>query len=156
MKLHLPRKQTLKNILLVATALALFVGVVPTVQAQTPAGGTSAPAPAMAAPTVPAPSSTTVPSAMTAPKVKKHAKRMTLQQHFDAANTTHDGHLTKEQASAAKWTYVNKHFDAMDTAHKGFVTVSDVHAFSATARAARAQQKAVTPAAAAPAAGSTN
>lgn len=149
----------MKKILLAATAMVLLVGMVPVAHAQVPAGGTSAPAPAMAAPSVAAPSATsgtTAPSTMMAPKARKHAKRMSLQQHFEAANTTHDGHLTKEQATAAKWTYVNKHFDAMDTSHKGFVTVSDIHAFSSTARAARAQQKAATPAITAPAAGSTN
>ncbi len=155
---HLPRKQTLKKILLAATAMVLLVGMVPAAHAQVPAGGTSAPAPAMATPSVAAPSATSgtmAPSTMMAPKVRKHAKRVTLQQHFEAANTTHDGHLTKDQATAAKWTYVNKHFDVMDTSHKGFVTVSDIHAFSSTARAARAQQKA-TPVTTAPAAGSTN
>jgi len=142
----------LKKILLAATAAALFAGMTPVVQAQTPPAGTSAPGLPQAAPNFPARNTpaAAVPAAPSAsamaPSGKKHAKRVPMQQRFDAANTTHDGHLTRAQATAANWNYVTKHFDVMDTTHKGFVTVADVHAYGAAAHAARAQRKTATPA----------
>jgi hypothetical protein len=102
----------------------------------TPAPAT--PAPTTAAPTAPAPKASTTP---------RH-RRMTLKQRFDAANTTNDGHLTREQADAAKWSYVSRHFDAMDKGHKGSVTMEDITAYS---RAVRATHHPAHPAAAAPA-----
>ena len=67
--------------------------------------------------------------------------RQTLEQHFQAANAGNDGHLTKEQAQAARWSYVNRNFDAIDKAHKGFVTVEDIRGYARERRAARAQQR---------------
>ncbi len=88
------------------------------------------------------------PAAGTTAPVTHHARhRQTLQQRFDAANTSHDGHLTKDQAAAANWPYVVNNFAGIDKAHKGYVTVSDIHAFAKARHAAR--QK--TPPAAAPA-----
>ncbi len=63
--------------------------------------------------------------------------RQTLQQRFDAANTTKDGRLTKEQAEASKWTYVTSHFDAIDKSHQGYVTVQDIRGYAREQRAAR-------------------
>ncbi len=62
---------------------------------------------------------------------------MTLNQRFAAANVSNDGHLTREQADAAKWTYVSRHFDAIDKDHKGYVTIEDIRAYSKAARASR-------------------
>lgn len=141
----------MKKILLAATTFALLAGTASMVQAQTPPAGTSAPGLPQAAPSVPgriAPAVGTAPMSNMAPATKKHSKRMSMQQHFDTANTTHDGHLTRAQAEAANWGYVTKHFDVMDTTHKGFVTVADVHAYGVAAHAARMQRKAATPAAA--------
>ena len=139
----------MKKILLAATAVALFASMAPSVQAQNPPGGTGAPATPQSAPNFPAKGTPgAASSSATAPMPRKHAKRVSLQQHFDAANTTHDGHLTRAQAAAANWTYVTKHFDVMDSTHKGYVTVADVHAYGVAAHAARAQRKAATPAAA--------
>jgi hypothetical protein len=56
---------------------------------------------------------------------------------FAAANTTHDGHLTLDQASASNWNYVVKNFDGIDKDHKGYVSVADIRAYSAAQRAAR-------------------
>ena len=131
----------------------MFAAVAPTVRAQNAPAGTSAPAGPQAAPNFPpksgaaAASSADVPPTTTAP-TKKRAKRVSMQQRFDAANTTHDGHLTRAQATTANWGYVIKHFDVMDATHKGYVTVADIHAYGSAARAARMQRKAATPAAA--------
>lgn len=62
---------------------------------------------------------------------------MTLNQRFAAANTTNDGHLTRDQADAAKWTYVSRHFDTIDKDHKGYVTIDDIRAYAKAARASR-------------------
>jgi hypothetical protein len=94
-----------------------------------------------AAPAAPPPMSPNPPAAeappppgTSAPSHRSKHHRMSLQQHFEAANTSHDGHLTKEQAGAAKWTYVDKNFDAIDKDHKGYVTVEDIHGFQAARR----------------------
>jgi len=95
-----------------------------------PAPTTTAPAttpPAAAAPATPAPAAAA--PAPAAPK-KMVGHRQTLQQHFDAANTTSDGHLTKDQATAAKWSYVTKNFTAMDADKKGYITIDDIRAFA--------------------------
>lgn len=132
------------RLLVPATILALLA--VPALAQTTPAPATTAtPAPG-AAPTVAAPApaaAATAPPAAPAPK-KMVGHRQTLAQHFAAANTLHDGHLTKDQATAAKWSYVARHFDAMDADKKGFVTVDDIHAYAA---AHRAVHKKVVPAA---------
>ena len=56
------------------------------------------------------------------------AAQTTMMRRFQAANTTHDGHLTKQQAQAAKMTTVVRHFDAIDKDHKGYVTADDLFA----------------------------
>jgi hypothetical protein len=48
---------------------------------------------------------------------------------FDAANTTHDGHLTLAQAQAAGMHYVVKHFAQIDSTNKGYITLEDVRAY---------------------------
>ena len=68
-------------------------------------------------------------------------RRRKLQERFDDANTTHDGHLTQEQARA-KMPSVARDFDAIDTGHKGYVTVDQIKEYrkarGAARRAARA------------------
>jgi hypothetical protein len=44
--------------------------------------------------------------------------RLTLTEHFEQANTTHDGHLTLDQAQAG-YKSVARHFDAIDQDKKG-------------------------------------
>lgn len=56
-------------------------------------------------------------------------------QRFAAANVTHDGRLTRDQAQALP--QVARHFDAIDTAHKGYVTRADIRAWRVARRAAR-------------------
>ncbi len=57
-----------------------------------------------------------------------------LPEHFQAANSTHDGRLTQAQATQAGWTRVARHFDEIDSAHLGFVTEAQVHAYNAAHR----------------------
>ncbi|MBN8910121.1 MAG: hypothetical protein J0H99_26775 [Rhodospirillales bacterium] len=107
-------------------------------QAQTTSPTPStAPAPAASQPSavqpaMPAPSAA-APSAATTPH-RTHAKRMTLQQRFDKANTTHDGHLTLDQAKAGL-PGVAKHFGAIDKDKKGYVTMEEIHAYNTQHRA---------------------
>ncbi|WP_205880381.1 hypothetical protein [Lichenicoccus roseus] len=64
-----------------------------------------------------------------------HAHR--LQERFDAANTTHDGHLTLLQAQDGDLRMVANHFDDIDIGHKGYVTLNDVRHYAQVRRAAR-------------------
>lgn len=57
-----------------------------------------------------------------------------IEAHFDAANTAHDGHLTKDQAEKADWSRVVKHFDEIDTDHEGWVSVDEIHAYNKSHR----------------------
>jgi hypothetical protein len=65
----------------------------------------------------------------------------TLQERFDEANTTHDGHLTAEQARA-KMPSVARDFAEIDKDHKGYVTVDDIRAHAAAQRATRRAERA--------------
>lgn len=69
-----------------------------------------------------------------------HAARVTWQQRFAAANVSHDGHLTLEQAKGG-YPAVARHFQDIDADHKGFVTEDDLRAWRATRKAARRQAK---------------
>jgi hypothetical protein len=48
---------------------------------------------------------------------------------FNAANTTHDGHLTLAQAQAAGLTRIVQNFTQIDTGNKGYVTLDDLQAW---------------------------
>ena len=52
-------------------------------------------------------------------------QRTTWQQKFAQANTTHDGHLTLEQAVAG-YLSLARHFSEIDRDAKGYITVEDV------------------------------
>jgi hypothetical protein len=82
-------------------------------------------------PPAPTPPTVTTPAAPTSPA------RTTALRRFEAANTTHDGHLTKEQAQAAHMVMTVRHFDAIDKDHKGYVTIEDLSAYAAAQRAQR-------------------
>jgi len=71
-----------------------------------------------------------------APETTPHRHRRKLEERFSEANTTHDGHLTLEQAQAAHWKRVVENFQAIDHAHQGYVTLDDIHAFNKARRAA--------------------
>jgi hypothetical protein len=64
------------------------------------------------------------------------AHRMTLHQRFEQANTTHDGHLTKEQAEQNGMKAVARRFATIDKDHKGYVTEEDIHSYYKSLRAA--------------------
>lgn len=84
-------------------------------------------------PTSPSPqTNTTTPApAPVVPKANKLGRR------FAAANITHDGHLTLDQARHAKWTQVVKRFAQIDVDNKGFVTEQEIRTAAAAARAAK-------------------
>ena len=63
----------------------------------------------------------------TAPAKPEH-HRTTWEQRFTQANTTHDGHLTLDQAKAG-YSSIARHFAAMDKDNKGYVTEDDVRAY---------------------------
>ncbi|GAB7525915.1 EF-hand domain-containing protein [Paraburkholderia sp. 2C] len=56
-----------------------------------------------------------------------------LQERFTAANTTHDGKLTKQQAELGM-PRVAQHFDQIDTQKVGYVTLPHIEQFLATQR----------------------
>ncbi len=133
----------------VATAALLALPISPALIAPAMAQATSAPdagAPANASP------DTSSPAPLTTQRhtAKPHGRRMSMHQRFAAANTTKDGHLTLDQANAAKWTYVARHFDAMDAGHKGYVTEADIHAYAHAQYLARHAAKTNPPATSAP------
>lgn len=64
-------------------------------------------------------------------------RRRTMQERFDAANTTHDGHLTLEQARAGRMNAVVRDFAAIDTAKRGYVTLDDIKAHRHAVREAK-------------------
>jgi hypothetical protein len=99
---------------------------------------------------------TAQPPSAGAPKIVAPKPKMTTAQRFqgrfETANTTHDGHLTLEQAKANKWSAVIRRFSKVDTDNKGYVTAEELRADYLAQRAAKAKAKpAVTPATAAPA-----
>ncbi len=112
--------------------LLVAMGALPAhAQQISPMTGTTSGTPAIA----PAPAASAPAATPAAPPARRH--RQTMQQRFDAANTTHDGKLTLDQAKAGHMTRVVQHFDAMDTAKKGFVTMDEIRAYGRAQRAAR-------------------
>ena len=65
-----------------------------------------------------------------------------FQKKFDAANTTHDGHLTLAQAQAAGMKMVVANFSAIDTQHRGYATFNDIVAWRLDTMAARMEKRA--------------
>lgn len=66
---------------------------------------------------------------------------LTMEQRFEKANVTHDGHLTLEQAKTG-YKSVARHFSAIDKDKKGYVTQDDIHAYYKTQRALHHQSSA--------------
>jgi|SRR5271166_189789 len=60
--------------------------------------------------------------------------RLTMAQHFEQANVTHDGHLTLEQAQTG-YKSIARHFAAIDQDKKGYITEDDIRAYNKTQRA---------------------
>lgn len=65
-----------------------------------------------------------------------------MQDKFNAANTSHDGHLTLAQAQAAGLAPVVAHFGDIDTAHRGYVTFNEVQAWHMDDMARHLEKKA--------------
>lgn len=66
--------------------------------------------------------------------------RSSLTDRFGEANTTHDGHLTAEQARSGM-PAVARDFAAIDMGHRGFVTLDDIKAYRHTRRLERRAAK---------------
>jgi hypothetical protein len=108
-------------------AAAALLTMAATAQAQVTAPVTIAPqgaAPRHMNAAAPMPNDPEAPSATTTPR-RPH---MTAREHFDAANVTHDGRLTPEQAQAA-WPNVARHFSDIDKDHRGYVTLDEVRTY---------------------------
>jgi hypothetical protein len=129
-------------------ALLLGTGTPTFAQVVSPLGGSTnnpqSPPPAAAAP-----SAATAPAART-PAPAHRTTRRTLAQRFEAANTTHDGKLTLEQARAGRLVAVTRDFAEIDKEKRGYVTLDQIKAHQteqrAAHRAARAQKSAAKPA----------
>ena len=67
---------------------------------------------------------------LVSPAFAQDARMQQLQSRFEAANTNHDGKLTKAEAQAGM-PLVAKNFDQIDAAHKGYVTLDDIAQFAA-------------------------
>lgn len=52
-----------------------------------------------------------------------------LDKNFDAADRSHDGLLSKQEAEAGHVAFIAKNFDAIDTSKRGVVSKDDVHAY---------------------------
>lgn len=62
------------------------------------------------------------------------AAQPTPAQRFATANTTHDGRLTREQASRAGMTGVVHNFDKIDLGHKGWISEADIREYAISVR----------------------
>jgi hypothetical protein len=60
------------------------------------------------------------------PRIEQAMQR--LPTRFASANTTHDGKLTRDQASTGM-PMVAKHFDEIDTQKNGYVTLPQIQTF---------------------------
>ncbi len=86
-------------------------------------------APSRAA-SVPAALSDVAPQAVDPDRIEVRHAAGGVEAHFAAANTTRDGHLTRQQVELADWPRVAKHFDEIDADHKGWITAEQIHAFN--------------------------
>ena len=114
-------------------------GTPPPALATRPAAPAATPAPSTTTPstttTTTAPASTT--PAASAPAASTTHPRRTLEERFTAANTTHDGKLTLDQAKAGHLRAVARDFAVIDKSKHGYVTLDEIKAHQAEQRAAR-------------------
>ena len=131
--------------LTLAAAALLLCSSMTMALAQTPLTGTTGPANSAPPATTTPPSSaaTTPPTAADARPARPRRHRMSLAERFAAANTTHDGHLTQEQARS-KMPSIARDFAAIDTGNKGYVTLDDIRAHNHARRVARRAARAAT------------
>ena len=69
---------------------------------------------------------------------------LSSQQRFTNANTTHDGHLTLDQAKAG-YPAIVSHFDAIDKDKRGYITEADIRAYHKTQRTLHHQASSTAP-----------
>lgn len=141
----MPIRRLLLAFLLVS-GVAHAQGTAPT----TAPTGTTAPRPAMPAPRAATPAAASPTPAAATPAATTAAPahpRKTLAERFQAANTTHDGKLTLEQARAGRLRAVVRDFDQIDTGKHGYVTLDEIKAHQAAQRAARRAARTAKPAA---------
>gem|GEM_PF-4130047 len=67
-----------------------------------------------------------------APGAGDRFSRPSFAGRFAAANTTHDGHLTLDQARNGHLKLVTRHFDRIDRQHKGYVTLKEIRTWQKT------------------------
>lgn len=96
--------------------------------------------PVAAQTTTPAPTHAQAPAAGAVEHQGARAQRhgyLPLDKRFEMANTTHDGHLTLDQARSATVMHtVAGNFEAIDKDHRGFVTEDDIRAWYKARRSA--------------------
>ncbi len=129
--------------LLLTTSLAQAQAISPlggsTNNAGTPPPALSTrPAPTTTPPTITtAPTTTATAPTSAAPAAKTTRTRRTMEERFTAANTTHDGKLTLEQARAGRLVAVARDFAIIDKTKRGYVTLDEIKAHQSEQRAAR-------------------
>jgi hypothetical protein len=74
------------------------------------------------------------------PGSAEHPGRRSAVEHFADANTTHDGRLTLDQATAG-YKSIAKSFAQIDVNHHGYVTIDDIKAWKAAKKAAKLSAK---------------
>ncbi len=72
---------------------------------------------------------------------KPNHTHLSMQQRFEQANVTHDGHLTQDQAKTGYKSLV-RHFTVIDQDKKGYITEDDIRAYNKTQRALHHQSAA--------------
>jgi hypothetical protein len=82
---------------------------------------------------------------MTAPVLAQtvapeHHGRKSAADHFADANTTHDGHLTLDQATTG-YKSLAKSFSQIDVQHHGYITMDDIKAWKVSKKAERQAAK---------------
>jgi uncharacterized secreted protein with C-terminal beta-propeller domain len=67
-------------------------------------------------------------AATTSTTTKSTTTHMTMDQRFQQANVTHDGHLTEDQAKTG-YKSIARHFAAIDQDKKGYITEDDIRTY---------------------------
>jgi hypothetical protein len=70
----------------------------------------------------------------------QNGQHVPLAQRFEAANVTHDGCLTQQQAAMGGLKSVARNFVQIDTARRGCVTLDQIQVFNQQRRAMKRQQ----------------